>query len=309
MNMKSRSHKRKSRLKRAAEMLHPSKGREARSRRSCARRRPPGKALKLPIEQRKLQEDRRVSAVVGVGNGMIYAPEVVESLLSMSLHEVIIVLDESQSQAFEHARSCKGAIVINQPDILSAGAAHVLGAEVSTGEIVMFMPGDRIVTEEELALYIEACSQGTDVVLQDLSGRLPAFKHQSREMRVRSFLNRIMGREDLNASSLTELPHALSRRAIQCMGSFRLATPAKAHGSALAGGLKIRAVSAAPLAPESTKESEKGMDMDMSESSLAEEILIGDYLEALGSMMERLGPSLTLAPPSRKVLAARRNRR
>ncbi|NMO95229.1 glycosyltransferase [Paenibacillus lemnae] len=247
------------------------------------------------------EASRRTSAVICIHNEAEALPDIMTELKQMRLHEIIVVVHGCSDDSFTAARSFEGVTVIHVPERLSDEAARALGAKMSTGDNILFTSSDQRVPAEELGVFIAAASRGVDVALNDITARLPDFKDQDAVIRCRSFLNRMLDRDDLEANSMADIPHALTRRAIETIGTHNLAIPAKAHSLALVKGLRVESIyPAGDFSNFGQGDSSRDLKHD-------EAVTVGDHIEAVGGLMEELGPRLRWGNLPRSKWSAWRN--
>lgn len=245
---------------------------------------------------------KRTSVVVPACNEASELPGVIRELKRMRLHEIIVVVNGSTDGSFEAARSFEGITVVNVPERLGHDVARALGARISTGDTVLFVDGDMAVPASQLCAFIAASDRGVDVALNDVTPLLPSFSRQDDVTRCKSFLNRTLNRDDLEANSLTAVPHSLTRRAIETIGCAALAVPPKAHALALTLGLRVEGVHTVDvLSVNRRRKNNRGWDNPVAR------LIIGDHIEALGELLDKQGPRLYWGQISRPALAERRN--
>ncbi|ANA81338.1 glycosyltransferase family 2 protein [Paenibacillus glucanolyticus] len=244
----------------------------------------------------------RVSVIVSACNEASSIPMVLRELKRLPFHEIIVVENGSQDHTYAAARSFEGVIVAHIPDRLGHDVARAMGAKMSTGDIILFMDGDMPVSAEKLSSYLVAADRGVDVALNDIMPLLPAFERQDEVTRCKTFLNRMMGRDDLEANSLTAVPHAMTRHAMERIGYGNLAVPPMAQSLAIRQGLRIEAVQTVDvLSMNRRRKTNRGKDNPVAR------LIIGDHVEALGETMKDLGARLQWGQVSRTELALRRN--
>ncbi|GAB6929273.1 hypothetical protein JCM10914A_32560 [Paenibacillus sp. JCM 10914] len=244
----------------------------------------------------------RPSVIVSACNEAAVLPAVLRELRRLPFHEIIVVENGSSDQSYAVARSFPGVIVIHVPERLGHDVARALGAQMCTGEHVLFIDGDMPVPAEQLSAYLVAADQGVDVVLNDIMPLLPPFSRQDEVTRCKTFLNRMLGRDDLGANSLTAVPHALTRHALDTLGYANLTVPPKAQSVAISRGLRIEAVHTVNvLRVNRIRKTNRGRDNPVAR------LIIGDHIEALGDAMRSLGIRLQWGQVSRAELALRRN--
>lgn len=242
------------------------------------------------------------SAVVTVCNEEKTVSAVLSELRRLPLNEIIIVLNGCTDGSFAEVRKHPGVTLLHYPERLGHDVGRSLGAAASGGDILLFTDGDLVVPAEELGAFLYAVDGGMDLVLNDITSWLPVFSLQDHVTRSKSFLNMVLGRSDLKSNSLTAVPHALSRRAVQTVGTASLAVPPKAQALAVLQGLHI----SAPVSVNVIK-GNRIRTGNTGEGNAVGRLILGDHIEALGEAMMRGGTRLRLTSKGRAELAKARN--
>lgn len=183
--------------------------------------------------------------------------------------EVIVVANGSADGSAEIARRC-GAKVLSYPRPLGHDVPRAIGAKEASGEVLLFIDGDMAVPAAKLRAFVEAVSQGVDVALNDYSGPVNKARVHGVVL-AKHALNALLGRADLKGASMTAVPHALSRGAIERIGSDALAVPPLAQTIAIHEGLNVALacrVEVGKLNPLRRKRSMK-------------QLVVGDHMEAI----------------------------
>lgn len=244
----------------------------------------------------------RASAVISASNEECTLPLVIRELQKLPLQEIIVVLNGCNDDSFTVIEQDSRVTRLNFPERLGHDVARAIGAAMSTGDIVLFTDGDIPIAAEELAVFLLSVDQGTDVVLNDISPYLPVFARQDEVTRCKSFLNLSLGRGDLLANSMTAVPHALSRRAIDTVGVSALMVPPKAQALALLHGLHVQA----PLSVDVIK-TNRVRAANVGSGNAVAGLILGDHAEALGEVMATGGIRLHYSSLQRSELAKVRN--
>lgn len=218
--------------------------------------------------------------------------------------EKIVVLNGCTDNSFSLIKERKDIILAYYPDRLGHDVGRAVGAKLSTGEAVLFVDGDMKVPAEELAAFLYEQEKGLDVVLNDISPYLPVFARQDEVSRCKLFLNQALGRSDLKSNSMTAIPHVLSRRAIQTIGTANLAVPPKAQAIAILEGLLVAAPCTADVIGRN-----RVREGNVGAGNSVLLLILGDHMEAVGEAIRRRGPRLLWQTESRASLAKERNRR
>lgn len=195
--------------------------------------------------------------------------------------EVIVVVNGSADRTAEVAASC-GARVILLDRPLGHDVGRSIGAEAAKGGILLFTDGDLPLPARQLQPFVRAVERGVDIALNDYTGpvsrRVPHPVVLSKHT-----LNLLLGRSDLGGSSLTAVPHAISRRALAAIGSEALCSPPVAQAKAVLAGLRIEAVSHVPVGGmNAPRRKTRGTDP-------LSGVIVADHLRAIALLCEAKG--------------------
>lgn len=242
------------------------------------------------------------SVVISVCNEDKTIGQVLQELEKLPISQIVVVLNGCTDQSFQIVRKSSKAIVIHYPDRIGHDVGRAAGTKLTNTDIVLYMDGDIVIRARELMPFLIAVDQGVDVALNDISAWVPPFYRQDSVTRCKSFLNRVLNRDDLQANSLTAVPHALSRRAIQMVGVTSLIVPPKAQALAILKGLKVACVHRVDVVNHNrVRARNRGLENEVTQ------LIMGDHMEALSAIMEMTGTRLQLSYESRSQLAKRRN--
>ncbi|AGN70529.1 glycosyltransferase family 2 protein [Paenibacillus caseinilyticus] len=234
-----------------------------------------------------LPTDRTAAAVLSVMNEEATIGGILKELQRLHLHELIVVVNGSDDGTFARVRAESGALVVHYPEALGYDVGRGIGAKLARADIVLFVDGDIPVTAEQLLPFLAAVDQGTDVALNDITPYLGPFKRWDGVSIVKRFLNHTLGRGDLQANSLTAVPHALSRRALETIGFRHLAVPPVAQAVGLLGGLNVKA----PCSVDVVTKNRVNLRNTGGGNPVAE-LIIGDHMEALHQARQLRGSRL-----------------
>ncbi|MNM99810.1 hypothetical protein D3C81_1123800 [compost metagenome] len=148
--------------------------------------------------------------------------------------------------------------------------------------MLLFIDADMVIPAKHLRPYVNAVLSGVDVALNGYTG--PANKRKSHPVVIAKYmLNAWMLRPDLQGTSMTAIPHALSRRALDVIGVESLEIPPLAQAKAVVWGLNVQAVHTVPVGRLNPIRRKTG-DEDVLTSLVA-----GDHLEALHWLIQHRG--------------------
>lgn len=220
--------------------------------------------------------DRSLAVVVTVMNEEKTLGAVMAQISRLPADELIVVVNGSVDASFQRARSVPGAIVVNYPEPLGHDVGRALGAKLSRAEAVLFLDGDFAVNAEQLVPFLHGIGSGLDVALNDIGPYLGSFYRQDVVTGWKQFLNTALGRPDLRAASLTAVPHAVSRKAIDTLGAQSFMVPPKAQARALLSGLAVgTAGSVDVIGANKRRAANQGINNRLAE------LIVGDHIEAL----------------------------
>ncbi|TJY39749.1 glycosyltransferase [Cohnella pontilimi] len=196
--------------------------------------------------------------------------------------EVIAVVNGSTDGSLRIARR-SGARVIFFDKPLGHDVGRAIGALEARGDILLFIDADMVIPAKQLHRFVADVSSGADVALNDYSGPVKRSKVH-RVVLAKHAFNVFLGRQDLRGASLTAIPHALSRKALDVIGASSLAVPPLAQAKAIGSGLIVRLSGHVDVgrlnAPRIRRERTQSL------SSL----IVGDHLEAIHWWLENRGP-------------------
>ncbi|MNO34922.1 N-glycosyltransferase [compost metagenome] len=195
--------------------------------------------------------------------------------------EVIVIVNGSADQTAEIALSL-GAHVISYELPLGHDAGRSVGAQVAKGEVLLFTDGDLVIPASGLRPFITAISGGADIALNDYSGPVRRLSPHPVVLSKHA-LNILLGRPDLKGCSMTAVPHAISRRALEVLGSESLSRPPLAHAQAVLSGLRVVAAHKVHVGKlNAVRRKEDGTDP-------LQQLITADHMEAVSLLLEHRG--------------------
>lgn len=232
-----------------------------------------------------------VSVIIPVKNERKTIGRVLRQLGRLHRHiEVIVVANGSKDGTMRIAKQM-GARVIAFPEALGHDVGRAIGAAAASGQVILFTDGDIVIPARDYRPLIQAVLGGADVALNAYNGPTSR-RHVHNVILAKYALNGMLLQPELKGASLTTIPHALSRKALEVIGTDNLAVPPLAYVIACQSGLKVKAVHLVPVGKKNPRRRRRGSAGDPVEG-----LIIGDHLEAVNWLM-----SLTNARGSRTDL-------
>lgn len=221
-----------------------------------------------------------VSVVIPVMNERKTLRSVIREAFRVHPHtEVIVVVNGSTDGSLDIANK-SGARVLVYKRPLGHDVGRAIGAQEARGSVLLFIDADMIIPAAKLKLFVDAVAQGVDVALNDYSGPVKKQKVHGVVL-AKHALNQLLGRPDLQGSSLTAVPHALSRKALDTIGASSLSVPPLAQTMAIHRGLNVRRVirvNVGKLNP---------IRFMRERTQSLEPLIVGDHLEAIEWWQEK----------------------
>lgn len=250
-----------------------------------------------------LPSRRRLAVVLSAYNEHEEIGAVLAQLDRLTVDEVFVIENGSTDLTYEALRSASADItIVHYPQRLGYDVGRAVGAKMAQADAILFTDSDIAISAEQLGAFLWAIEQGTDVALNDLRPLMGKFHEQDRVSHCKTWLNSVLGREDLEMNSMTAIPHALSRRAIDTIGVQQLCTPPRAQAIALLQGLQVESVEVVDVISKNRLRSTNvGTDNPVAE------LIIGDHVEAILAIWEHRGEKLKDEQLVRSVIAMRRN--
>ncbi|GLI08948.1 hypothetical protein YDYSG_49800 [Paenibacillus tyrfis] len=241
-----------------------------------------------------LPTERSVAVIVTAKNEERTIAAVLKEATRLT-DETYVIVNGSSDETFRQARAASRAIVLSYPQALGHDVGRSVGAKLARADILLFTDGDMPIPAEQLVPFIHGIEQGLDVALNNIYPYLGAFGRQDTVTIMKQFLNRALDRPDLKASSLTAVPHALSRHAVETLGLELLSVPPKAQALALL--LKLRVGNAGQV---NVIRGNKRRELNRGRGNPVASMIVGDHLEALKLAGDRMGERLAYPDVLRK---------
>jgi glycosyltransferase involved in cell wall biosynthesis len=192
--------------------------------------------------------------------------------------EVIVVLNGSKDGSEAIARKM-GARVIRYKSPLGHDVGRSIGAKHAKGNIILFVDGDIVIGAKDLKPFIKAVKKGTDVALNSYSGNTKT-QHVHSVVLAKHALNLSLSRPDLQGASMTAIPHAISRKALELIEAKNLMVPPLAQTMAIGKGLKVQKVHNVNVGRINPR---KRIQFKVDP---LKNIIIGDHLEAISWLLK-----------------------
>lgn len=164
---------------------------------------------------------------------------VLQELDALPLQQIIVVVYGVPNRELPGDPGHPRAHFFILPEVTDPDVGRALGAKLAAADTLLFVDGTKRVAAGVLARFLWECDGRADIALNDLSMRKIWFHQRGGIQKLQEFLNASLNRPDLKSNSLSALPYALSRNALNTLGAATLCVPAKAHAVAIMSKLRI----------------------------------------------------------------------
>lgn len=234
------------------------------SRIGAARKAPPSAASSAPV----------VSVIIPVVNERKTIAGVVRQAFGVHRDTEVIVVANGSTDGTGKVAESLGAKVLYYPEPLGHDVGRSIGAKEARGRILLFTDGDIVIPTNQLMPLVKAVENGVDIALNSYLGPIDKMNVHGVVL-AKHALNIALSRPELKGASMTTIPHALSRKAVETIGCEHLAVPPKAQAIGICRGLDVRTVHYIEVGRANPKRRR------IQGSDPLEGLIVGDHLEAI----------------------------
>ncbi|MFS8604732.1 glycosyltransferase [Priestia megaterium] len=224
---------------------------------------------------------KQLSVIIPVCNEEQTLKQVIAEARKLEPLEIIVVINGSTDQSEKYAKE-QGVKTIVYDERLGHDCGRAAGALAATGDILLFIDGDFVLSAQELYPFAATVASGVDVALnicedeEKLTHVVQGWKY---------VLNETIGRKDLLMSSMTAVPHAISRECLEKIEPESLAVPPFAQVKALVGGFHVQAVHHVDV--NKFNRFRYSEHLSLKSHSATAELIIQDHIFAFLSYLQR----------------------
>lgn len=239
------------------------------------RRRKSKKTVRKKMRSVQNSSNPQVSVVIPAMNERRTISQVIHEASKVHRDTEVIVVSNGSKDGTDQLAMKMGAKLLRFPEPLGHDVGRAIGAENAIGSIVLFLDGDVVIPAADLIPLIRAIEKGADIALNKYLG--PTKKKKVHPVILsKHAINVMLSRPDLKGVSMTTIPHAISRYAIEQIGPENLTVPPLAHAIAIHKGLRIMDAHYIDVGRKNPRKRKKKNGKDP-----LEKLIIGDHLEAI----------------------------
>ncbi len=179
------------------------------------------------------------AAIVCATAPLLGLDRVLRELDALPIRQIIVVIYGVEIGELPEELASPRVLFLIWPNVTDPDVGRALGAKLAAADTLLFVDAVKPVAAGALARFLWECDGRADIALNDLSMRSIWFHQRGGIQRLQEFLNASLNRPDLKSNSLSTLPYALSRKALNTIGAATLCVPAKAHAVAIMSKLRI----------------------------------------------------------------------
>ncbi len=236
---------------------------------------------------KKLSFEDSLSIVIPVYNEAATIENVLLSCISLRPKEVIVVANGCTDETVDIVKKFPAPIkLITVEKQLGNDVGRAVGAKEATGEVLLFLDADFVISKDELLLFLQPIMNGeADVVLNDFT-KLFYEKKRPHSITVwRQIVNTIIGKSNLGIDSILSVPHAFTKKAVNSIGWENLAHPILSHILLVSNpALVIHRYPIEVISKNRFRPSEHQVNFD--HLSKSEKRMIGDHLYGLAHILQ-----------------------
>lgn len=240
-------------------------------------------APRLPLKRDMNVEGLTVHAFIAARNEEENIERVIESVHQAGAHMVIVIANGCTDKTIALAQQA-GAETIIFKEPLGHDVGRAVGIQAYPADINLFLDADFVLDANDLTPFINAVASGADIALNDLNPLYQEYAVLDNISLIKLCLNTFIQQAHLGVNSLTAIPHALSRRAVDVLTPEILSVPPKALVKGCIEGLQIVAAHTVDVFKANKVRPE--LHCDEGKNHMAD-LIIGDHLEAIAYYLEQ----------------------
>lgn len=211
---------------------------------------------------------------------------VVDVLKLAAMDEIRVVLNGATAESAREARF-RGAVKVDYfDDAVGHDIGRALGCMQVESERYFVTDADIPLQALDVVRFLEAVDDGVDIALNHLDALLTKARQVDPPSIVKRFLNLACDRPDLGVASMTAVPHAISRRALQDVGIEYFGVPPMAQVRAILAGLRVEAVHTVDVVKTNARRPHLHA---ATAGRPLEKLIVGDYAEAIAYLQAERG--------------------
>ncbi|MGG4446607.1 glycosyltransferase [Brevibacillus porteri] len=196
----------------------------------------------------RIYDHPAVSVIIPISDSARNTKKLLSAVKRIDPHTEVIVVCNGVSSHETTLSNAWGAQVISTGLEVDSHEARAIGSAHARGDVVLFIDERLAMPLLYLKKYVMLVKKGSDVIITTCSDRSLSRRGKRSPRSAYCLLNHLLGQKRMGSASFENIPFALSRNALEAIGSESLCNPAVALVQASALGLKMTTI--APFSPE-----------------------------------------------------------
>ncbi|MDQ0268582.1 glycosyltransferase family 2 protein [Cytobacillus purgationiresistens] len=233
-----------------------------------------------------LYEGKQLSVIIPVQNEAKLIRSIIEECRKLEPIEIIVVVNGTIDKTAEIAEKCEAKVIIYN-EKLGLDTGRAVGAYFAEGDIMLFIDGDFVISEEDLTPFVHSVQSGVDLALNDLNHYLTCHTPLHIVTACKYAINLACGRRDLGVGSTVAVPHAFSKECIDQLGFEALATPVLSQVATIMNGHSVKNVHRVEVDKMNRFRPDKHFTNKRGKLAPTTSLIVGDHTEALSYLANR----------------------
>lgn len=236
------------------------------------------------------KDSMKLSVIVSYKTEGAIINRVLEQVSYLRPLEIIVVTNNRKetSEIITKIAGCN-IIVLEEKDNKKA---HVTGAKAAKGEVLLFLQGNVVIFSVQLEQFLQPIrNNAADVIVSNMDSSLLETRNMDWpdvSTIYKQVLNDVLGRSDLKMDSLSSIPNAITKQAIESVGYESLVNPPFAQIRLMEKGWRIISSSSITIKSIDNHSLNKRSSYK-NKLSQVEKYNIGSYLQIMSEWLHKKG--------------------
>lgn len=225
-------------------------------------------------------EHPEVSVIIPASDDSPFLRKLIETAGRLTPFTEVIVVCPGQTAQLPRKTLGAGVKVVHTGVAITYDEGRAIGAAHASGDILLFLDERVVVSQSLLKKYVLAAINGSDIVITSYSAHPPNRKEPAHRTAAR-LLNHLLGKPELGTGSMSFVPYAIKRSAMEQIGHHALCNPPLALAYAVKLELSTTSILPVPVLQWNT-----GAVPAMKKGTHA---ILQDHAEAIRFLMHEKG--------------------
>lgn len=226
---------------------------------------------------------RDLSVVIAAMNEARTLAGTLREVTRLNPKEILVVVNGSTDATEAIARSFHCRVEV-YPEPLGHDVGRTIGAQIATGNHVLFLDADMVIAAENLLPFVLSMEEGSGLVLNNIDPLLPPTSAWDSVSVLKAWLNICLKRPDLGTASMTAVPHGIQRALLKPDILENLSTPPLAYVQLVTSGALVSLANSVDVISVNRRRAAHDHNQ---RSNQVEDLILGDHVEAMEWLRQR----------------------